>query len=73
MLPDVYFHGQFFINILLHPLHMHRFGVMDTPCQISLLRFYLLSHLAKHCHYVRIYVGVTKTGSGSPFAKMSTF
>ena len=37
------------------------------------IRFYLLSHLAKLYHYDRIYVGVTKTGSGSPFAKMSTF
>ena len=34
---------------------------------------YLLSHLAKLCHYDRIDSGVAKTGSGSPFAKMSTF
>ena len=33
----------------------------------------LLSYLAKTCRYGRIYMGVTKTGSGSPFAKMSTF
>ena len=33
----------------------------------------LLSILAKPCHYDKIYMGVTKTGSGSPFAKMSTF
>ena len=37
------------------------------------IRFYLPSHLAKFCRCGRIYVGVTKTGSGSPFAKMSTF
>ena len=33
----------------------------------------LLSYLAKTCRYGRIYMGVTKTDSGSPFAKMSTF
>ena len=33
----------------------------------------LLSYLAKNCRYDRIYMGITKTGSGSPFAKMSTF
>ncbi len=37
------------------------------------IRCNLLSHLAKRCHYDRIDMGVTKTGSGSPFAKMSTF
>lgn len=49
-----------FVNLFLMELNIY-FNGFKANC------------LAKSCRYDKIYMGVTKTGSGSPFAKMSTF
>ena len=48
-------------------------GMRFAARNVRIIRFCLLSHLVKLYHYDRIDVGVTKTGSGSPFVKISTF
>ena len=61
------------IIIMVVAVNVTCFLADNLSLKISKVNSHLLSHLAKPCHYDKIYMGVTKTGSGSPFAKMSTF